>query len=498
MGEFRMPSLGADMAQGTLLEWRVHPGDAVRRGDVIAVVDTDKAAIEVEVWESGVIDELLVPEGTRVPVGTPLARLHPAADGAAPVPPSTGPAFPVAAQPVVPATAEPPPTSAAPSAEPARPPLSAPAIIVPPTIPSAAPPGAPAPASAAGPPVERAPLAIPIVPPGADGHRVRATPAARRLAAERGIELSLVHGTGPDGVIVLADVERAQVAIPPHHRRVSPLAGRVAEEMGVDLAAVAGTGARGAVTREDVERAAAAGARAPSAEPAPAGAPAAKDRSAAMREAIAAAVARSKREIPHYYLWTHVELHRALEWLAAENAGRAMEDRILPAALLLKATALALRDHPELNGFWVDGAFRPGAGVHLGVAVFLRGGGLVAPAIMDADTLPLGELMRELGGLVQRARAGGLRGAEMTSATITVTNLGDRGVEGVLGVIYPPQVAIVGFGTIAERPWARDGMLGVRPVVALTLAADHRASDGHRGSLFLERIATLLQTPEEL
>lgn len=218
-----------------------------------------------------------------------------------------------------------------------------------------------------------------------------------------------------------------------------------------------------------------------------------------MRQAIAAAVTRSKREIPHYYLWTHVELSRALRWLEARNADRPMEERILPAALMLKATALALRAVPELNGFWIDGALRPGDGIHPGVAVFLRGGGLVAPAILDADRKDLDTLMSELRDLVQRARAGGgLRGAEMTSATITVTNLGDRGVEGVLGVIYPPQVAIVGFGKIVERPWAEDGMVGVRPVVELTLAADHRASDGHRGSLFLEKIADLLQKPEEL
>jgi pyruvate dehydrogenase E2 component (dihydrolipoamide acetyltransferase) len=225
---------------------------------------------------------------------------------------------------------------------------------------------------------------------------------------------------------------------------------------------------------------------------------AAKARSAAMREAIAAAVSRSKREIPHYYLWTHLDMRRALERLAVLDAGRTMEERILPAALLLRATALALRGFPELNGFWTEDGFRPGPGIHLGVAVFLRGGGLVAPAILDADAKGLDVLMRELGGLVQRARTGGLRGAEMTSATITVTNLGDRGVEGVMGVIYPPQVAIVGFGRIVERPWAEGGMLGVRPVVGVTLAADHRASDGHRGSLFLRALDTLLQKPEEL
>ncbi|HEU0079550.1 MAG TPA: 2-oxo acid dehydrogenase subunit E2, partial [Longimicrobiaceae bacterium] len=185
-------------------------------------------------------------------------------------------------------------------------------------------------------------------------------------------------------------------------------------------------------------------------------------------------------------------------WLEEQNTRRTAEDRLLPAALVLRAVALALRRYPELNGFWTDGAFRAGEAVHLGVAVFLRGGGLVAPAILDADTKSLDVLMREMGDLVRRARSGGLRASEMTSATVTVTNLGDRGVEGVLGVVYPPQVALVGVGRVVERPWAVDGMLDVRPVAALTLAADHRASDGHRGSLFLEAVDRLLQKPEEL
>ncbi|HEX6909310.1 MAG TPA: dihydrolipoamide acetyltransferase family protein [Longimicrobium sp.] len=470
MAEFRMPSLGADMAAGTLVEWRVHPGDAVRRGDIVAVVDTDKAAIEVEVWESGVVEELLVAEGTRVPVGTVLARLRPAAEGAT-VPAPAAPAE----QPVVPA--------AAPArARAAAPPPRTPAIPVPLFRPATQAPTPAAPAPAAG--------------------RVRASPAARRLAAQRGLDLATIPGTGADGAVVRADVERATPPPP----RVSPVAARMAELLEIDLRGVTGTGAGGTITRADVERAAAAPVSA--APPAPPEAPAppppepsapARDRNAAMRQAVAAAVAKSKREIPHYYLWTHVDASRALAWLETRNAGLAMEERILPAALMLKATALALRAFPELNGFWTDGAFRPGDGIHPGVAVFLRGGGLVAPAILDADRKDLATLMRELRDLVQRARAGGgLRGAEMTSATITVTNLGERGVEGVLGVIYPPQVAIVGIGKIVERPWAQGGMVGVRPVVELTLAADHRASDGHRGSLFLEKIADLLQKPEEL
>ncbi len=217
-----------------------------------------------------------------------------------------------------------------------------------------------------------------------------------------------------------------------------------------------------------------------------------------MRQAIAALMARSKREIPHYYLQTTIDMSRALEWLHEANLQRPVNERLLPAVLLLSAVAKSAAEMPEMNGFWLDGGFRPGPGVHLGVAVSLRGGGLVAPALHDADEKTLEELMAGVRDLVQRARAGRLRSSEMSDPTLTVTNLGDRGVELVHGVLYAPQVALVGFGAVRERPWAVDGMLGVRPVVIATLAADHRASDGHAGGRFLTLIEHKLQKPEAL
>ena len=217
-----------------------------------------------------------------------------------------------------------------------------------------------------------------------------------------------------------------------------------------------------------------------------------------MREAIGALMARSKREIPHYYLELPIDMSVPLEWLHEANLSRPVTDRLLPSVLLLSAVARAATEMPEMNGFWVDGAFRPGGGVHLGVAISLRGSGLIAPALHDADQKSLDEIMAGVRDLVQRARTGRLRSSEMSDPTITVTNLGERGVDLVHGVIYPPQVALVGFGGVRERPWAVEGMLGVRPVVTATLAADHRASDGHAGSRFLTLIDRQLQNPEAL
>lgn len=217
-----------------------------------------------------------------------------------------------------------------------------------------------------------------------------------------------------------------------------------------------------------------------------------------MRAAIAAAMSRSKREIPHYYLAHTISMKRALAWMAVTNAGRPIHERLLPAALLLRAVAIALTDAPELTGFWVDGAYQPAESIHLGTAIALRTGGVIAPAILDADQRSVDELMADLRDLVARARAGHLRSSEMTQATVTVSSLGERGCEAIWPVINPPQVAIIGLGTIVERPWVEAGQLAVHPTIAASLAADHRVSDGHRGALFLAGLDRVLQEPEKL
>ncbi len=280
--------------------------------------------------------------------------------------------------------------------------------------------------------------------------------------------------------------------------RASPLARRRARELLVDLAKLTATGPRGIVSVEDVERAAAVGAEAGAAAKAAPTAPPAATSLDRMRRAIAAAMVQSKREIPHYYVATTVDLGPAMAWLERENAGRPPDARLIPAVLFLKAAALALHEIPELNARWTGASAPPLPDVHVGAAIALRGGGVVSLAISHTDRRPLGELMAAFKDLVARARAGQFRSSEMTDGTLTVTSLGDRGVEEVWPVIYPPQVAIVGAGRILVRPWVIDGAVVPRPTARLTLAADHRVSDGHRGGLYLRAIEALLAQPERL
>jgi pyruvate dehydrogenase E2 component (dihydrolipoamide acetyltransferase) len=217
-----------------------------------------------------------------------------------------------------------------------------------------------------------------------------------------------------------------------------------------------------------------------------------------MRTAIARLMSTANREIPHYHVTSTLDVERASTWLAEHNASVAPGERILPAAVLLRATALAAVDVAELNGWWTDEHFVAAEGVDLGVAISIRGGGVVTPTIAGADQLTLPELMAALRALVGRSRRGNLRGGDLAPASLTVTNLGDQGAEEVLGVIHPPQVALVGFGRTTDRVMAIDGQPVVRPTVRTTVSGDHRATDGHAGSLLLAAIAKHLNAPEQL
>jgi len=354
-------------------------------------------------------------------------------------------------------------------------------------------------AAAVAAPGREAPVAVAAPPPTAVAPA--AGPPPRAITPRPLVWPPPTIGPPPGPTMPGAGVAPAGAPMVGERLRISPLARKVAAQFRIDPATLRGTGPGGTVTREDVERAAAARAAAPAPVPAPAPAAAAgrpRLDVARMRHTIAVAMTRAKREIPHYYLAHTVDMHRALAWLADQNARRPVTDRLLHGVLLLKAVALAVREVPELNAVWRGDRAEPSTAVHVGVAISLRGGGLVAPALHDADRRPVGELMRAFRDLVQRARTGGLRSSELSDPTITVTSLGDQGVETVLGIVYPPQVAIVGFGKVVERPWVVDGAVVARPVVTATLSADHRVSDGHRGGLFLAAVERLLQAPERL
>ncbi|HYM33825.1 MAG TPA: dihydrolipoamide acetyltransferase family protein [Steroidobacteraceae bacterium] len=383
-----MPSLGADMESATLVEWKIKPGDVVKRGQVVAVVETDKGAIDVEVYESGLVEKLVAEPGTKVPVGGVLALI--AGEATVPAPsPSMGE------------------VRGEGGAEPSKEePLT-------PTL------------SHKG--------------RGSEGSKTRQkiSPAARAHAHELNILLDSIHGTGPGGVITLQDVNAA----------------------------------------------------------------AAKPKSSptdTMRAVIAVAMARSKREIPHYYLSTDVDYSATTTWLAKRNAELPIEQRMLPVVPLLRAIVIALQSMPDFNGYYKDDIHHASKAIHLGVAIAQRGGGLIAPALLDAHEQSLPQLTENLRDLVNRVRAGRLKNRELSEGTITLTSLGDGGVDSVQPVIYPPQVAIIGAGTVRERAWAANGKIEARPIMTLTLAADHRVSNGRSGAQFLARIRDLLQAPEKL
>lgn len=404
MSIFTMPSLGADMEEGKLVQWLVKSGDRVSKGDIVAVVETQKGAIEIEIFEAGVIGALLAEPGQTLPVGAPLARLGAADDAEI-----------VAAQ-VAAEVAEP----AAPAPVP-KPPAE-------PVVPAA---GIPFPAATAG-------------------GTVLASPAARASAAERGIALEAVVGSGPGGAILLSDVERHVPAPLPPVAELAPEV-RPKGKPGLDMTE--------------------------------------------MRRAIAAAMSRSKREIPHYYLSHDIDLQTAQDWLTAINATRTPDRRLLMGALLIGAVVRALVKVPELNGRFEAEPFAASASIHCGLAVAMRGGGLIAPAILEAQSKDPDEIMAAMRDLVARTRSGRLRNSEITHGTITISSLGENGVDALIGVIYPPQVALVGFGAPRVRPMVHDGTIQPRLAVTVSLAADHRVSDGRRGALFLAEIDRLLQEP---
>lgn len=382
-----MPSFGADMADGILVQWLVKVGDPIKPDQVIAIIETQKGAIDFESFNSGTIKQLLIAEGDKVAVGTPIALLDD--------------------------------NNGSESSE----------------------------SSVTEPPVPDQTEPIAAVQTTSAGSRTRsgviASPYARMLAAEHNVDLTQLQGSGPQRQILAKDV----------------------------MTKPAGTQNSSA--------------------------------SKGMRSAIAAALGRSKREIPHYYLESTVDVQPAVDWIKQYNRGKALEDQILINALFHCAVAKALRKSPELNGYYENGEYNPSKAIHLATGISIRGGGLISPAILNADKLSPCQMMEKLKDLSDRVRNGGLRSSEMSSATVTLSSLGERGADKIFGIIYPPQVALIGIGKPQTRPWVVDGSVGdgnivVRTQVSLSLSADHRVSDGRQGANFLNRLSKLLQNPEKL
>lgn len=400
MIKFQMPNLGADMEAGTLVEWRKQPGEFLNRGDIIADVETQKGLIEIEVFDEGTLETLLVKEGEKVPVGTVLALIN---DG-------KGEAK----------------VSEIPSGEIQKP--------------------------------EVHPIEDRIEKPELQStERIKISPLARKIAEANRVDISLLKGTGPEGSIVKEDVEKAISEGKKPIQQTEKEIGEIKE-----------TSAKTSGPAYD-----------------------------AIRMAVAAAMSKSNREIPHYYLEKRMDMSKAMDWMKEANKERPVQKRLLPVALLIKGVAKALDEVPDLNATWENGLQRKNE-INIGFVVSLRSGGIVVPAILQADSKTVDEIMETINDIIPRARAFKLRSSELSQSTFTITSIGEGGADKVFGLIYPPQVGIVGFGEISEQPFAEDGMLGIRPVVDVTLAADHRATDGLIGSRFLAALNKHLQNPEQL
>ena len=409
--DITMPSLGADMRDGTLTEWRVAEGDQISKGDIIAVIESNKGAIDMESYHSGTIAKLLVQPMTALPVGAIMAKLEVDSEAISP-------------EAISPEAIS--PEALSPKAQPPQQPQATAKIIQ------------------SGP--QPRPKGYPVT-----NEQVLASPAVRQIARQQQLDLSAIQGSGPNGAILLKDI-----------RGISQQPSSKPEP----------------------------------AKPAPAAA--AEHKAEAMRDAIAVAMEKSKREIPHYYLTLDIDLTTAQQWLSSENAGREPEERLLLLALLLKAVANILPKFPALNGYYQDNQFEPSQAVHIGNVISLRGGGLVVPAIHDVDKLTLNATMQALRDISNRSRTGHLRSSELTDATITVTSIGDRGSDSVLGVIYPPQVAILGFGRVRQSAQVINGKVEICDMISVSLSADHRVSDGILGAKFLNALSHQLQQPELL
>jgi pyruvate dehydrogenase E2 component (dihydrolipoamide acetyltransferase) len=412
-----MPSFGADMAVGTIVKWNVKPGDHVSKGDIIASIETMKGLIDMEVFNDGIITALLAGEGDELEIGCPIAELQLKNEEYSNNRPEK-------------------------------------------------------------------------IEESVNSQSVEVQPKPKPAVSHEVASNSSVSQNISDEVSrVLTDEKvKSGDSLNTQRPKISPAARNKAEKLGIDWRQLTqGTGPDGAVLLDDINIADKRSAS-----------DSVKDPSSMMREAIASTVSRSKRDIPHYYLQLDMVLDNTLTWLNHYNADLPPSKRILSNAVIYSAIARALISFPMFNGFYQDGHYQSSDTVHLGNAISLRQGGLMVVAIHDAQRLGLVELMETIKDQVNRAKNGGLRMSEMQDATVTVSNLGDRGCDTIQSIIFPPQVAIIGIGRQRTVPWVIDNMVTSKTIVSMGLAADHRVSDGHSGARLLNKINKLLQTPERL
>jgi pyruvate dehydrogenase E2 component (dihydrolipoamide acetyltransferase) len=431
ISEVVMPQMGADMVEGTIVKWLKHDGDAVERGEIIAEIETDKANVEIEAFDGGVFRATLASEGDLVPVGTIIAII------------------------------------AAPEDDISKYAATAPASASPPVGAQSA---APATGSAA-PTTKLAPTNTPVPPataPALPAEAARPLPSAPTARTDRSSDLS-------------------QPPAAPTRLRISPVARNLAEQQNVDLGTIRGTGPDGRIIRRDVEGAISAG---PSAPPTTAQ-PTAQSK---MRQAIARRMSQSKREAPHYYLLLDVDMTDAMEFRRQFNETLAAGAHVSINDLIVRACALALQRHPEFNTTLVADQITHHDAQHVCIAIALDDG-LIAPAILDAGTKPLAQIAAGARDLAERAKTGALRPREITDGTFTITNLGAYGVETLIGIIQPPQTAILGVGTVMPQPAVRDGVIVIRQLMKVALSADHRVTDGAQGAQFLSEIKRILEHP---
>lgn len=444
MPEVFMPRLSDTMQEGTITQWTKKVGDQVEKGDVLAEIETDKAVMELEAYDSGVLEKILVEPGKPVPIGTPIAIIgsgeglqEPTGDSTA----HAAPAEPKADQPAgaAPPTAVRETAAAAASATTGR------------ETATAAPP-------ATEPARETRPAAPPVSPLPADGGRVKASPLARAIAREAGLDLRTVRGSGPGGRVVRADVEAAVAAM-----RTAPAASPTA--------------------------APAAAASQPDVEEIPLN---------TIRKITARRLTESMQQAPHFYLTRTLNAEPLIDVRARLNAALSSADpdtaKISLNDLIVKVAAAALRKHPEVNVSYAGEKLLQHKHIHIGVAVAIPDG-LIVPVIRDADTLGIREISQRTRDLATRARQGKLKPDDIGGSTFTISNLGMFGVDQFTAVINPPEAAILAVGAVREVPVVRDGQLAVGKVMTITLSIDHRALDGATAAGFLADLVTLLENP---